>query len=103
MTVLDVANKCMTVSDTLTENDARNLNGMLVNVQYTSSDTSYVTPMCIDHVDYAAKKVFPLDAGLYDQLDYDQYHQDCSYRAGASSVDVYSTLIYGQDARRGFA
>ena len=46
----DATNRAMTVADTMTEDEARELTGKMVYVQYTSSGTDYVTPMCVERV-----------------------------------------------------
>ena len=46
----DVTNRTMTVADTMTEDEGREIAGKMVYVQYTSSGTDYVTPMCIERV-----------------------------------------------------
>lgn len=49
----DVTNRIMTITDTMTEDEARELTGKMVYVQYTISgtpDVDYVTPMCVERV-----------------------------------------------------
>ena len=46
----DAANRAMIVTDTMSEDEARELTGKMVYVQYTSSGTDYVTPMCVERV-----------------------------------------------------
>jgi N4-gp56 family major capsid protein len=46
----DKDNRTMTVADTMSEDEARELTGKMVYVQYTKSGTDYVTPMCIERV-----------------------------------------------------
>ena len=40
----------MTITDTMSEDEARELTGKMVYVQYTKSATDYVTPMCVERV-----------------------------------------------------
>jgi hypothetical protein len=53
----DADNRTMTVSDTISEDEARELTGKMVYVQYTKSSTDYVTPMCVERVYASAKKI----------------------------------------------
>ena len=46
----DATNRIMTVADTMSEDEARELTGKMVYVQYTKSATDYVTPMCVERV-----------------------------------------------------
>ena len=46
----DAASRTMTVADTMSEDEARELTGKMVYVQYTKSETDYVTPMCVERV-----------------------------------------------------
>lgn len=54
----DSATRCLTTAATITPDEARALCGLLVNVEYTSSGTKYVTPMCIERVDADQKKIY---------------------------------------------
>lgn len=98
-TAFDAATKCMTVSDTITADEARELTGQLVSVKYTKSSTAYNTLMCVERVDYTAKKIYfrwvPATT-----TDWTTGNTLCIVPTGggASNADVYSTLIYGQDA-----
>lgn len=98
---VDVTNRTITVSATLTEDDARALAGKLVDVQYTASGTTTKTPMCIERVD-AAKKTIKFRwmpaASVTTNWTTTNNLTIVPTGAGASSAPVYSTLIYGQDA-----
>ena len=98
-TAFDAATKCMTVSDSISEDDARAMTGMLVNVQITKSSTSSVTPMCIERVDATNKKVYFrwVPASTTDWTTTNAL-KIVPYGGGASGADVYSTLIYGDNA-----
>ena len=98
---LDVADKCMVVSDTLTEDDARALTGLLVNVQYTVSSSTTSTPMCIERVEAATKKVYFRWMPGEDVTDNWTTTNTAKIKpagGGASDASVYGTLIYGRDA-----
>ena len=98
-TAFDAATKCMTVSDSISEDDARAMTGLLVNVQITKSSASSVTPMCIERVDATNKKVYFrwVPASTTDWTTTNAL-KIVPYGGGASGADVYSTLIYGENA-----
>lgn len=98
-TAFDAATKCMTVSDSISEDDARAMTGMLVNVQITKSGSNSVTPMCIERVDATNKKVYFrwVPASTTDWTTANAL-KIVPYGGGASGADVYSTLIYGDNA-----
>lgn len=98
-TAFDAATKCMTVSDSISEDDARAMTGMLVNVQITKSSANSVTPMCIERVDATNKKVYFrwVPASTTDWTTTNTL-KIVPYGGGASGADVYSTLIYGENA-----
>ena len=98
-TAFDAATKCMTVSDSISEDDARAMTGLLVNVQINKSSTVSVTPMCIERVDATNKKVYFrwVPASTTDWTTTNAL-KIVPYGGGASGADVYSTLIYGENA-----
>lgn len=98
-TAFDAATKCMTVSDSISEDEARSMTGRLVNVQITKSSTNSVTPMCIERVDATNKKVYFrwVPASTTDWTTTNAL-KIVPYGGGASGADVYSTLIYGENA-----
>ena len=98
-TAFDAATKCMTVSDSISEDDARAMTGLLVNVQITKASAVSVTPMCIDRVDATNKKVYFrwVPASTTDWTTTNAL-KVVPYGGGASGADVYSTLIYGENA-----
>lgn len=98
-TAFDAATKCMTVSDSISEDDARAMTGLLVNVQITKSSANSVTPMCIERVDATNKKVYFrwVPASTTDWTTTNDL-KIVPYGGGASGADVYSTLIYGENA-----
>ena len=98
-TAFDAATKCMTVSDSISEDDARAMTGLLVNVQITKSSVDSVTPMCIERVDATNKKVYFrwVPASTTDWTTTNAL-KVVPYGGGASGAEVYSTLIYGENA-----
>jgi hypothetical protein len=97
MASLDVDTKCMTVSDTITEDVAREMTGKLVNVTYSSTNH---TPMCIERIDATAKKVYfrwmPATA-VSDNWTTGNTTK-ITPTGGGNNVAVYSTVVYGKDA-----
>ena len=98
-TAFDAATRTMTVSDTISEDEARELTGKLVYVQYTKSTVDYVTPMCIERVYPAEKKIVFrwVPASTTDWTTTNALKVVPS--GGATSGDeVHASIIYGQDA-----
>lgn len=95
----DAATRTLTTTVKLTADQARALTGLLVNVEYTASNTKYTTPMCIEDVDYEAGKIkfrwVPADTTAWTSAN---GLKIVPYGGGASGADVYSTLVYGQNA-----
>lgn len=91
----DAANRCMTTAADFTADQARAMTGLLVNV----SANSKLTPMCIERVDYANKKIYFrwVPASTADWTTANAL-KVVPYGGGASGAPVYSTLIYGTDA-----
>lgn len=87
---LDQQTRKATLATTLTEDEARAMTGKLVNV----SGGSTITPMCIERIDVAAKTITF------------RYVPDAAVGAttvtpaggGAEGVEVFGTIIYGQNA-----
>ena len=97
----DAANKCMTVSTAINADEAREMTGKLVNVQYTADGSTVTTPMCIERVDYLAKKIyFRWVPGTDVTANWKSTNslKIVTYGGGAGGAEVYSTLIYGQNA-----
>lgn len=94
-TAFDAAKRCMTVSNSITEDEARAMTGLLVNV----SASSTVWPMCIERVDAQEKKVYfrwvPENTTTWTTAN---SLKVVPYGGGASDADVFSTLVYGKDA-----
>ena len=99
----DAAAKKITVTAVITEDQARELAGKLVDVGYTKTATVYKTPMCIERVVPGAATAdiyfrWVPAAAVTDEWTTAQTLTIYPQGAGASDVDVYSTIIYGQDA-----
>lgn len=91
MSALEADKRCMTVSETLTADDARALTGKMVQVGNV--------PMCVERVEPAQQKVYfrwMPDASVY--ADWSTSTQIVPAGGGASGVNVYGTIIYGQNA-----
>jgi len=98
-TAFDAATRTMTVSDTISEDEARELTGKMVYVQYTKSSTNYVTPMCIEYVD-AVKKTVKFRWVPADTTEWTTTNTLKVVPSGGatSGAEVHASLIYGQDA-----
>lgn len=98
----DATNRELTYSiTTITPDVARALTGMLVDVQYTSSGTTYKTPMCIESVDYTNKKIkfrWVPESSVTNNWTTSNTCKIVPTGGGSSNAAVYSTLIYGQDS-----
>jgi len=98
-TAFSAATRTMTVSDTISEDEARELTGKLVYVQYTKSTVDYVTPMCIERVYPETKQIVFrwVPATTTDWTTTNALKIVPS--GGASNGDeVHASIIYGQDA-----
>ncbi len=100
LAALDLGAKCITVSDTITEDAAREMTGKLVDVAYTKTGVTTKTPMCIERIDAAAKKVYfrwmPA-AAVTAEWTTGQVTEILP-TGGGNNVAVYSTVVYGKDA-----
>lgn len=97
----DATNRELTTAATISADLARALTGLMVNVQYTKSSTNYVTPMCIESVNYKNKKIkfrWVPDATVTTEWTTTNALKIVPYGGGASGAPVYSTLVYAQDA-----
>lgn len=97
----DVTNRTMTVSDSISEDEARELAGKLVYVQYTKSTVDYVTPMCIERVDAAKKTVkFRWVPGTSTTDEWTTTNSLCIVPSGGASNgdEVHASIIYGTKA-----
>jgi hypothetical protein len=98
----DVTNKCLTTAATITSDQARALTGKLVTVRATVGGTNYDTLMCIERVDYEAKKIYfrwvPSDTTITNRWTTTNSLKIVPTGGGAAGIPVYSTLVYGKDA-----
>lgn len=104
----DATNRVMTVSNTITEDQARELTGKLVYVQYTvageggAADTYVQTPMCVEYVNATEKTIkFRWVPGTDVTTNWTTSKSLKIVPSGGSAVSgvtVHSTLIYGQHA-----
>lgn len=98
-TAFSATTRTMTVSDTISEDEARELTGKLVYVQYTKSSTDYVTPMCVEYVDATAKTVkFRWVPTTTTDWTTDNTLKIVPSGGASNGDEVHATLIYGQDA-----
>ncbi len=97
----DRANRELKTNATISPDLARALTGLMVNVQYTKNSANVVTPMCIESVDYEAKKIkfrWVPDKAVTDEWTTAQSTKIVPYGGGASGAPVYSTLIYAENS-----
>ena len=98
----DAANRMMTVSNTISEDEARELTGKLVYVQYTDGSSTVQTPMCVERVNATAKEIiFRWVPGTDVTANWTTSKTLKIVPSGGSAVEgvtVHSTLIYGQHA-----
>ena len=97
----DVTNRELTTAASITADTARALTGLMVNVQYTKSGSTVVTPMCIESVDYKNKKIkfrWVPGTSVTDEWTTTNTLKIVPYGGGASNAPVYSTLVYAQDS-----
>lgn len=98
-TAFDATTRTMTISDSISEDEARWLTGKMVYVQYTKSLTDYVTPMCVERVYPADRKI----VFKWVPTDTTEWTTTNSLKivpsGGASNGDeVHASIIYGQNA-----
>ena len=102
-TAFDAASRTITVSDTISEDEGRELTGKMVYVQYTKTvegaSTNFVTPMCIERV-YPKTKEIVFRWAPATTTDWTTTNAlKIVPSGGASNGDeVHATIIYGQDA-----
>jgi len=101
----DATNRIMTLTDTMTEDVARELTGKMVYVQYKKSGTTYVTPMCIERIwpSGSANTTKVLFRWVPASSVTDEWTTTNELKivpsGGASNGDeVHATIIYGQNA-----
>ena len=98
----DAANRTMTVSNTITEDQARELTGKLVYVQYTDNSNNVQTPMCVERVNATTKEIIfrwvPDATVTANWTTGKSLKVVPSGGSATAGVTVHSTLIYGQHA-----
>ena len=97
----DATNRTMTVSDSISEDEARELAGKMVYVQYTKSATDYVTPMCIERVDATKKTVkfrWVPGTSVTDEWTTSQTLKVVPSGGASNGDEVHATIIYGTKA-----
>ena len=101
ITGVDTAKRTLTVSDTLTEEQARALAGLAADVSVTVSGVETRTPICIERVNAATGVVtlrwMPAST-VTDTWVTANTPTVKPTGGGASGAKVYATLIYGQNA-----
>jgi len=101
----NVTERSMTVTATMSEDEAREITGKLVYVQYTKNLTDYVTPMCIERVYPSGtanqtKIVFRWVPGtsVTDEWITTQTLKIVPSGGASNGDEVHASIIYGQDA-----
>lgn len=97
----DVTNRELTTATEFTADQARAMTGLMVNVQYTDDGVDYVTPMCVESVNYKTGKIkFRWVPGttVTDEWTTTNSLKIVPYGGGQGGLSVYSTLIYGPNA-----
>ena len=100
----DAVNKTMTVADTMSEDEARELTGKLVYVQYLDSATPVNTLMCVE-------RIYPSGTANQTKIVFrwvpgtsvtDEWTTSNTLKVvptgGGNSVDVHATIVYGMNA-----
>ena len=99
--VYNATERSLTVSDTISEDEARELTGKMVYVQYTKSLTDYVTPMCVERVYPAEKKIvfrWTPASSVTDEWTYAQSVKIVPSGGASNGDEVHASIIYGQNA-----
>jgi N4-gp56 family major capsid protein len=101
----DATNRIMTVSDSISEDEARELTGKMVYVQYTKSSTDYVTPMCVERVwpsgtANTTKILFRWVPGttVTDEWTTSQTLKVVPSGGASNGDEVHATIVYGTRA-----
>jgi hypothetical protein len=101
----DATNRIMTVADTMSEDEARELTGKMVYVQYTKSSTDYVTPMCVERVwpsgtANTTKILFRWVPGtsVTDEWTTSQTLKVVPSGGASNGDEVHATIVYGTRA-----
>ena len=99
----DAVNRIMTVSDTISVDQARELTGKLVRVQYTDSVSTndVVTEMCVEQVWPDTGKIkfrWVPDSSVTDEWTVAQSLCIVPTGGSANGDEVHASIIYGKDA-----
>jgi len=99
----DATNRIITVTDTMTEDEGRELTGKMVYIQYKVDTTLYNTPMCIERVYPSGtanqtKILLRWDAGSTVTANWTTAKTLKIVPSGGGVNEVHATIIYGQDA-----
>ena len=97
----DATNRIMTVSDTISEDQARELTGKMVYVQYTDSNVDYKTVMCVEQVYPAEGKVkfrWVPDSSVTAEWTTAQTLKIVPSGGASNGDEVHASIIYGKDA-----
>lgn len=101
----DATNRIMTVTATMTPDEARELTGKLVYVQYTKSTVDYVTAMCIEKVwpsstANSTKILFKWvpASSVTDEWTTAQTLKIVPSGGATSGDEVHASIIYGKNA-----
>lgn len=101
----DRTERSMVIAETMTPDQARELTGKMVYVQYTKSTVDYVTPMCIEKVIPSAtanqtKVIFRWVPAAAVTDEWTAAQDLCVVPSGGASNgdEVHATIIYGQHA-----
>ena len=97
----DATNRIMTVSDSISVDEARELTGKMVYVQYTKSETAYKTPMCIEKVWPDSGKIlfrWVPASSVTDEWVTTQALKVVPSGGAANGDEVHASIIYGQHA-----
>lgn len=101
VTAVDEEERCVTVSQSITPEEARMLTGKLVSLSYTKGGATTVTPMCVERVDAANQKItfrWMPDSTVSAEWTTANSARIVPTGGGADGAPVYGTLIYGQNA-----
>ena len=97
----DATNNIMTINDTMTEDEAREITGKLV---YVNRSTTYNTLMCIEQVwpsgtANQTKIKFRWKADATETANWSYSNSlKITPTGGGNSIDVHASIIYGKDA-----
>jgi N4-gp56 family major capsid protein len=99
----DATERSMIVTATMSEDEARELTGKMVYVQYTKSTVDYVTPMCIERVYPSAsanktKIIFRWAPATTTDWTTTNTLKIVPSGGASNGDEVHATIIYGQDA-----